>query len=168
MLTQKAKYGLRALGVLARAASDAPPGRPGTLPIHEIAERAHAPRKFLEAILLDLRRHGFVDSLRGKAGGYVLARQAGDIALSDLIRAIDGPLAPIPCASLAAYRPCTDCPDPTHCAIRKVMRQVRDATAAVLDGTTLADLARAEALEMAEGLTEALAIGAPSGAPERS
>jgi Rrf2 family protein len=141
MLTQKAKYGLRALAVLAEVAAAAPPGRRATLPIHEIAERANAPRKFLEAILLDLRRHGFVDSLRGKSGGYALARPAAQIALSDLIRAIDGPLAPIPCASLTAYRPCADCPDPAQCAIRRVMRQVRDATAAVLDGTTLAALA---------------------------
>lgn len=141
MLTQKAKYGLRALAVLADAASEPASGARGaTLPIHEIADRAHAPRKFLEAILLDLRRHGFVDSQRGKAGGYVLARPASAITLSELIRAIDGPLAPIPCASLTAYRPCTDCPDPGRCAIRRVMREVRDATVAVLDGTTLADI----------------------------
>ena len=140
MLTQKAKYGLRALTVLTEAAAAAPERR-AVLPIGEIAERARAPRKFLETILLDLRRHGFVDSLRGKSGGYALARPARSIALSDVIRAIDGPLAPIPCASMTAYRPCTDCPDPAACTIRRVMRQVRDATAAVLDGTTLADLA---------------------------
>jgi Rrf2 family protein len=156
MLTQKAKYGLRALAVLAEAARESSRSR-ATLPIHEIADRAHAPRKFLEAILLDLRRHGFVDSARGKSGGYVLARPADEIVLSDLIRAIDGPLAPIPCASLTAYRPCVDCPEPEICAIRKVMRRVRDATAAVLEGTTLADLtakpaeARAALLEPAAG-----------------
>jgi Rrf2 family protein len=139
MLTQKAKYGLQALAVLAEAQAAAQAGR-ATLPIHEIADRAHAPRKFLEAIMLDLRRHGFVDSLRGKAGGYALARPATGISLSDVIRAIDGPLAPIPCASLTAYRPCADCPDPAACALRRVMREVRDATAAILDRTTLADL----------------------------
>jgi Rrf2 family protein len=140
MLTQKARYGLRALAVLAAAAEAS--GRRSMLTIQEIAERANTPRKFLEAILLDLRRHGFVGSVRGKAGGYALARPAGEIALSAVIRAIDGPLAPIPCASLTAYRPCTDCAVPESCAIRQVMRRVRDATATILDGTSVADLAR--------------------------
>ena len=143
MLTHKAKYALQALRVLAEATAGAPAGMPRvTLPIHEIADRAHAPRKFLEAILLDLRRHGFVDSVRGKAGGYALARRSDRIPLSEVIRAIDGPLAPIPCASLTAYRPCADCTDPEQCALRRVMREVRDATAAILDGRTIADLAR--------------------------
>jgi Rrf2 family protein len=137
MLTQKAKYALQALRVLAEAGAD---GRAAPLPIQAVAERAHAPRKFLEAILLELRRQGFVDSQRGKAGGYVLAKPAGAIALADVIRAIDGPLAPIPCASLTAYRPCTDCPDPAACTLRRVMREVRDATAAILDHRTVAEL----------------------------
>ena len=141
MLTQKAKYGLQALRVLAEAGMEgATPGARPTLTIQAIAERAHAPRKFLESILLDLRRHGFVDSLRGKAGGYVLAKAPGEIHLSEVIRALDGPLAPIPCASLTAYRPCTDCPDPAACALRRVMREVRDATAAILDARSVADL----------------------------
>lgn len=138
MLTQKAKYALQALRVLAAAGSEA--GARPTLTIQAIAERAHAPRKFLETILLDLRRHGFVDSSRGKSGGYVLAMAPGDIRLSEVIRAIDGPLAPIPCASLTAYRPCADCPDPPSCALRRVMREVRDATAAILDARSVADL----------------------------
>ena len=136
MLTQKAKYGLRALCVLATEAGAHQP-----LPIHEVALRAHVPHKCLEAILLDLRRHGFVESRRGKAGGYSMTRDPADIRISDIIRAIDGPLAPIPCASLTAYQPCLDCENPKDCAIQHLMRQVRDATAAVLDGTTLADLA---------------------------
>lgn len=140
MLTQRAKYGLRALCIL--AADDT--GR-AILPIHELAERGHIPQKFLEAILLDLRRHGFVTSRRGKAGGYALARSAEEIAVSDIIRALDGPLAPIPCASLTAYRPCADCPDPATCEIRRLMREVRDATARILDGTKLATLAHADA-----------------------
>jgi Rrf2 family protein len=135
MLTQKAKYALQALAVLAAADRQVP------LPIHEIADRAHAPRKFLEAILLELRRHGVLASTRGKAGGYVLARPAERIGLGDVIRMVDGPLAPIPCASLTAYRPCADCADPETCTLRQVMRRVRDATAAILDGTTVADLA---------------------------
>jgi Rrf2 family protein len=146
MLTQKAKYGLRALSVLA-----AEQGRRATMPIGELADRGHVPHKFLEAILLDLRRHGFVDSRRGKAGGYTLARPAAAISVGDIIRAIDGPLAPIPCASLTAYRPCADCPDPQACAIQRLMRRVRDATAEVLDGTSLQDLATAGGVEALEG-----------------
>ena len=142
MLTQRAKYGLRALCILARAE----PGS-GPIAIHEVAERGHIPQKFLEAILLDLRRHGFVASRRGKAGGYALARPAGEVAVGDVIRALDGPLAPIPCASLTAYRPCADCADPQTCAIRILMRQVRDATAKILDGTSLASLALSQAKE---------------------
>lgn len=135
MLTQKAKYALRALAVLAVADSRVP------LPIHEVADRAHAPQKFLESILLELRRHGVLSSTRGKAGGYVLARPAREVRIGDVIRMVDGPLAPIPCASLTAYRPCADCPDPEDCVIRRMMRRVRDATAAILDGLTVADLA---------------------------
>ena len=157
MLTQKARYALQGLRVLAEAgaASAAPGLGRSTLPIHEIADRANAPRKFLEAILLDLRRHGFVESARGKSGGYALARRPEQIALSDVIRAVDGPLAPIPCASLTAFRPCSDCPDPANCTLRRVMREVRDATAAVLDRRTVADLAGLEGvIEARERATE--------------
>ena len=141
MLTQKAKYAVRALTVLAAVDRRVP------LPIHEVADRAHAPQKFLEAILLELRRHGVLASTRGKAGGYALARPPEEIRLGDVIRMVDGPLAPIPCASLTAYRPCVDCPDPPTCSLRRVMRRVRDATAAILDNTTVADLT-AEAGEL--------------------
>jgi Rrf2 family protein len=143
MLTQKAKYGLRALCVLAAERGERHP-----LPIHEVADRAHVPHKFLEAILLDLRRHGFVESRRGKAGGYSMARDPAEIRVSDVIRAIDGPLAPIPCASLTAYQACLDCENPQHCSIQQLMRRVRDATAAVLDGTTVAELASSEAMAL--------------------
>jgi Rrf2 family protein len=136
MLTQKAKYALRALTVLAEADPRVP------MPIHEIADRAHAPQKFLESILLELRRHGVLASTRGKSGGYVMSRPADDVRVGDVIRMVDGPLAPIPCASMTAYRPCADCPDPATCSIRIVMRRVRDATAAILDNTMIADLAK--------------------------
>ena len=149
MLTQKAKYALRSLAVLAAADPHVP------LPIHEIADRAHAPQKFLEAILLELRRHGVLVSTRGKAGGYVLARPAEDLKVGDIIRMVDGPLAPIPCASLTAYRPCADCPDPESCAIRSVMRRVRDATAAILDHTSIAEIGAAP--QVIEKLAEAAA-----------
>ncbi|MBX9701369.1 MAG: Rrf2 family transcriptional regulator [Acetobacteraceae bacterium] len=147
MLTQKAKYALRSLAVLAEVDPRVP------LPIHEIADRAHAPQKFLEAILLEMRRHGVLASTRGKAGGYMLARPAAELRVGDVIRMVDGPLAPIPCASLTAYRPCADCPDPATCAIRGVMRRVRDATAAILDNTTIADIAAAP--DTLAGLTAA-------------
>jgi Rrf2 family protein len=145
MLTQRAKYGLRALCILAAAQARAE-AAPTT--IHDIAGQGHIPQKFLEAILLDLRRHGFVASRRGKAGGYALARPAREIGVGDVIRALDGPLAPIPCASLTAYQPCADCADPPSCAIRILMRQVRDATAGILDNTSLAALAESAAAEI--------------------
>jgi Rrf2 family protein len=135
MLTQKAKYALRAVCVLADAQASHPK------PIHEIAELALAPQKFMEAILLELRRHGLLASTRGKAGGYMLARPAAEVTIGDVIRIVDGPLALIPCASLAAYRPCADCSDPKTCTIRKVMRQVRDATAGILDNIPISELA---------------------------
>jgi len=124
----------------------------GTIAISELAQDGHIPAKFLEAILLDLKRHGFLISRRGKAGGYALAQPAASIAVGDLVRALDGPLAPIPCASMTAYRPCTDCTDPATCEIRRLMRKVRDATASILDGTTLADFARSEATEPPAGV----------------
>ncbi|MBW6398349.1 Rrf2 family transcriptional regulator [Roseomonas sp. HJA6] len=142
MLTQRAKYGLRAMSLLA---ARCPQG--GTMAISELAQAGHIPPKFLEAILLDLKRHGFLTSRRGKAGGYALAQPAANIAIGDLIRALDGPLAPIPCASLTAYRPCADCTDAATCEIRRLMRQVRDAMAQILDGTTLADFAASSAAQ---------------------
>jgi Rrf2 family protein len=138
MLTQRAKYGLRAMALLAARCA---PG--DTMSIPELAEDGRIPAKFLEAILLELKRHGFVTSRRGKTGGYALARPAEAIGIGDLIRALDGPLAPIPCASLSAYRPCADCADPPRCELRRLMREVRDATARILDGTTLAAFAAA-------------------------
>jgi Rrf2 family protein len=134
MLSQKSRYALRALAVL--AAHD----QPTPLSIQEIATRADAPRKFLEAILLELRKDGVVVSARGKAGGYALAAKPENIKLSRVIRALDGPLAPIACASLFFYQPCADCPDPETCSTRAVMREVRDAVNDVLDGRTIADL----------------------------
>lgn len=134
MLSQKAKYALRALMMLA----DAPPQE--LVLVQEIAERQNVPRKFLELILLELKRHGFVFSQRGRSGGYSLARPADTITFGQVIRAMDGPLAPLPCASVTGYRRCADCADERTCAIRKVMRRVRDAMAEILDKTTLADV----------------------------
>ena len=135
MLTQKAKYGLKALLMLAQVTGDE-----FTL-VAEIAERQKAPRKYLELILLELRKHGLLHSQRGKNGGFRLARPPAEITFGQIIRVLDGPLAPFPCASLMAYRKCEDCVDEEVCAVRKQMRRVRDAVAGILDSTSLADAA---------------------------
>lgn len=134
MLTNKAKYGLRAMCALSR--SDQP-----WLQARAIAARANVPEKFLEAILVDLRRAGLVESRRGHQGGHALARPADTIMVGDLIRAIDGPLAPVRCASMTAYAPCSDCAEPEHCAVRALMRETRAALASVLDTCSLQALA---------------------------
>ena len=136
MLSQKAKYGLRALLYLCKQEA----GRP--VVIREIAEKERLPKKFLEAILLELKSAGLLHSRPGKGGGYTMHRPPETIPLSRIIRLIDGPLAPIPCVSQTAYAPCKDCLDERTCVIRAVMKQVRDATAKVLDETTLGDLVR--------------------------
>ncbi|MGH8080563.1 MAG: RrF2 family transcriptional regulator, partial [Lysobacter sp.] len=106
-------------------------------------EHSGAPSKFLESILVDLREAGFVDSRRGQKGGHALARPADQIMIGDLIRAIDGPLAPVRCASVSAYQPCADCPDPDACSLRSLMREARDALSSVLDRRSLRELALA-------------------------
>jgi Rrf2 family protein len=107
--------------------------------IAAIAEREAVPKKFLEAILLELKRHGLVASLRGRHGGYVLARPRDSITFGQIIRIVDGPLAQVPCASQTAYKRCKDCRDEATCAIRRVLKRVRDASAAILDTATLAE-----------------------------
>ena len=136
MLTQKAKYALHALLYLA----DQPAGEP-TL-IADIAESQQMPRKFLELILLELKRHGLVRSMRGKHGGYTLAKPAESISFGQVVRYIEGPLALVPCASKTAYRRCEDCLSEAECPIRDTMRRARDAVARVLDNATLADAIR--------------------------
>jgi len=135
MLSQKAKYGLRALVELARAEG-------GQVSAGELSLRAGAPRKFLEAILLELSRNQIVLSRRGKFGGYVLARPAAAITFAEIIRVIDGPLALAPCVSpRLGFRKCADCPDLETCTLREALRRARDATADVLEAYTLADAA---------------------------
>jgi Rrf2 family protein len=133
MLSQKAKYALRAMLALAEA------GEGGALQIAEIAERHRLPRRFLEQILLDLKHHGLVASKRGKNGGYTLIRSPAEITFAQIVRIIDGPLAPLPCLSRMAYQRCEDCVDERSCAIRKVYGAAYAATVSVLEGTTLAD-----------------------------
>lgn len=133
MISQKAKYALRALVALARQ----PPGDPTF--IGDIAESQKIPKKFLEQILLDLKHHGIVASKRGKAGGYGLLRPADTISFGEILRIVDGPIAPLPCLSKIAYRRCTDCKEEASCEIRRVFAQVAEATRGVLDRTTIAD-----------------------------
>jgi Rrf2 family protein len=140
MLSQKARYALRALYVVAGKPAGATAG------IAEIAQEAHAPRKVLEQILLDLKKRGIVHSQRGKHGGYMLGRSADKISFAEIIRAIDGPLALSPCVSVTAYRRCDDCVDETVCVTRKVLFAVREATAGILENRTLAEAIAAPAL----------------------
>jgi Rrf2 family protein len=134
MLTQRSRYGLRALLLLAKEPQGEPP-----VPMSRIAKDAQVPRKFLEIILTELRVANLVTSTRGKQGGFHLARPAHLISFGDIIRVIEGPLALIPCVSRTAYKRCKDCVNEETCEIRRAMMVVRDDTARILDGTSLAD-----------------------------
>jgi len=134
MLTAKGKYGLKALVCLASL----PPEE--TIQASDIAGSANIPKKFLDAILGELRNAGIVHSKKGPGGGYTLARAASDIQIGHVIRTLDGPLAPIACASRTAYHPCRDCKDVKACAVRLTMTRVRDATSEILDRMTIADM----------------------------
>ncbi|HAM70452.1 MAG TPA: transcriptional regulator [Verrucomicrobiales bacterium] len=131
MLSRKAKYGIRALIHLARRRGSGP-----SL-IKDIAEQEGLPKKFLESILLEMKSAGILQARPGKGGGYYLHRDPKSIHLGRVIRLIDGPLAPIPCVSQTAYAPCDDCPSEKTCVLRMVMKDVRDATARILEETTL-------------------------------
>lgn len=133
MISQKARYALRALVALAQA----DPGEP--LLISQIAVRQSIPKKFLEQILLDLKRSGMVVSRRGKQGGYLLLKPADAITFGEVLRLVDGPIAPLPCLSQTAYRRCDDCDGEHLCEIRHVFARVADATRQVLFTTTIAD-----------------------------
>jgi Rrf2 family protein len=134
MLSMKGKYGLKALHHLALL----PPG--AVAQSSEIAEANRIPKKFLDAILSDLRHAGFVFARKGRGGGYRLSRDPGSIMVGHVLRVLDGPLAPIHCASRTAYHRCDDCRDETTCAVRLTMLEVREAIASVLDGKSLTDM----------------------------
>jgi Rrf2 family protein len=134
MLTMKTKYALKALGQLASA----PPGTP--MLIADIAEREEIPKKFLEAILAELKQHGILRSRKGRGGGYYLAKSPDTITLASIIRVLDGPLAPVPCLSRTAYQRCEGCKDEATCGIRLVLREAHAASVKVLESTTLADM----------------------------
>lgn len=136
MLSRKAKYALRALSTLALA-------EPAQLQARRIAQEAKVPEKFLESILVELRNAGLVTSKRGTIGGHSLAKPAEEIMVGDVVRIIDGPIAPIRCASVTAYQPCADCIDPQTCALRDLMGDVRDAMSGIIDKRSLRELAQA-------------------------
>ena len=129
----KAKYALRALSTLAKHA-------PERLLARKIAVDAGVPEKFLEAILVELRNANLIETRRGAAGGHALARGADLITIGDIVRVIDGPIAPLRCASVTAYKPCDECIDPQHCALRYLMGDVRDAMSSVIDNRSLQQL----------------------------
>ena len=133
MISNKAKYAFRALLAIAAA----PEGE--ALTSAEIARRHGIPHKFLEQILLDLKKAGVLDSRRGKSGGYVMLRPADTVTFGEVLRIFEGPLAPLPCLSKMAYRRCEDCTDEATCEVRRVFAQVADVTRDVLDRTTIAD-----------------------------
>ena len=133
-LTQKAKYALKALAHLARVHdAEGPRPEPGIT----IAEAQRIPAKFLESILSDLRKHGYLQSRKGRGGGYWLTRPPGDVYLGAVIRIFEGPLAPIPCVSKRYYAPCSDCVDEADCEVRRTMLDVKRAILEVLDRTSL-------------------------------
>jgi Rrf2 family protein len=138
MISQRAKYALRALIALARARPEQP------VMISSISRDQAIPKKFLEQILLELKRAGIVMSRRGRLGGYVLLRAPEQVTFGEVLRLIDGPIAPLPCLSRIAYRRCNDCADESTCEIRRVFARVAVATRAVLDQTSLADAVRDE------------------------
>ena len=134
MLTAKGKYSLKALAHLATLEPGA------TTQAIDIAATNNIPKKFLDAILGELRNAGIVHSRKGPGGGYMLARAPREIKIGHVIRTIDGPLAPIACASRTAYQPCRDCRDVKTCTVRLLMTRVRDAMSDVLDRVSLAEM----------------------------
>ncbi|GAB3178024.1 RrF2 family transcriptional regulator [Telluribacter humicola] len=138
MISKKAKYALKALKVLAEQYGKGP------VLISYIAEKEKIPKKFLEAILLDLRNNGILQSQKGKGGGYLLRIPPEEVKFSKVLRIIDGPIAPTLCVSLYFYGKCEDCVDEETCSLRIVMEKWRDANLDVLDQTTLKDLLKAQ------------------------
>ncbi|NQW51508.1 MAG: Rrf2 family transcriptional regulator [Rhodospirillales bacterium] len=133
MISQRAKYALRALVALARAEADQ------TIMISELSTSCVIPKKFLEQILLDLKHHDLVRSRRGKLGGYQLNKQPTEIMFGEVLRIVDGPIALLPCLSVTSYRRCKDCSDEASCEIRRVFAQVAKSSRDILDNTSLSD-----------------------------
>lgn len=142
MLSQKTRYALKALLLLAEADK----AKKSPVLIAELAGRGNMPQKFLEAILLELKNHGLLQSKKGKGGGYRLAKSTEEIKVGTVIRILEGPLALLPCASQTAYRRCEECRDEESCGIRQLFKEVRDTTSDILDNTSLAEVLRKEGL----------------------
>ena len=140
MLSQKTRYALEALILLA----DDEKARKGPVLIADLAQRGNIPQKFLEAILLELKNHGILQSKKGKGGGYFLGKRAEEIYVGNIVRILQGSLALLPCVSQSAYRRCDECRDEEACGIRILFKEVRDATSEILDNTSLAKLQRLE------------------------
>ena len=136
MITQKTKYALKAMLVLVDEAA----GAAQALRIEEIARISETPKRFLEHILLQLRNAGMIASRRGRNGGYVLVKNPSTISIGELLRLIDGPIAPLPCLSRTAYARCEDCPDENACRVRKLFADVFYAYLLMIESLTLADL----------------------------
>src|ERR1700689_2377646 len=134
MLSKKSKYALKAMMVLAKEYGQGP------VLISDLAQREGIPRKFLELILLELKNQGLLQSKKGKGGGYFLGRDPRLISVGNVILLLDGPMSPLPCVSTTAYMRCRECRDERSCGIRIVMKDVRDATAKIMDSTSLADM----------------------------
>ncbi len=134
MLSQKTRYAILALTRLAREVGN------GAILISDIARSETIPQRYLEAILLDLKKLGMLGSKLGKSGGYYLIRKPEDINLSEVIRHFEGPIALLPCVSEKAYQPCESCKDEASCATRKVFKDIRDYTYEKLAQTTLLSL----------------------------
>jgi len=143
MITQKMKYALKALLTLADAARQP---APVALTIEEIARRSGTPKRFLEHILLEVRNAGIIASSRGRSGGYVLVKRPSEVSISELLRLIDGPIAPLPCLSRRAYQRCEDCTDEANCRIRKVFAEVFWSYLLIIDSLTLEDMLRSGAV----------------------
>lgn len=133
MLSSKAKYGLNATFLLAKEYGKGP------LLIADIAERESIPKKFLELILLDLKKHGILHSKMGKGGGYMLAKSPDKISIGQIIRILDGPLALTTCTSKTAYKKCAECIDEKSCSIKRLFKHIRENTVSILDGTSVSD-----------------------------
>lgn len=134
MLSKKTKYGLKALAFLAVQENNTP------VQIAEIAKHENISQKFLESILLSLRRTGFLGSKKGKGGGYYLIKDPSEIQMTSVMRVLEGPIAMVPCVSLNFYEKCDDCPDENKCSVHKLMIKVRDSALQIYRNTTLADL----------------------------
>ncbi|WP_435353626.1 RrF2 family transcriptional regulator [Emticicia sp. SJ17W-69] len=146
MISKKAKYALKALKVLSENYESKQP-----ILIADIAEQQSIPKKFLEAILLELRNNGVLHSQKGKGGGYQLRMPPEDVTIAKIVRIIDGPISPMLCVSLHFYGKCDDCVDEKTCCIRPIMEKVRDANLAVYEHTTLRDLMEKEEVVEKQG-----------------